>query len=127
MRKIKSRGYNPNLINKWVYGIQNESLLRLPLNTYYLSDFWKLIEQGSFRYAGDYTGLKDKNGKEIYEEDLIINSMRNNGKPHPVEWDNAQGGWVGNYRLRYLLGQENNELEVIGNIYENPELLKGER
>jgi len=73
-----------------------------------------------------YTGLKDKNGKEIYEGD-IVKSDTGQGA---VEW--MYSGWYAhgagenkdeNIFLWALNNQLGNELEVIGNIYENPELL----
>ena len=62
----------------------------------------------------EYTGLKDKNGKEIYEGDIC-----NNG---------AVVKFIGGrYILKYIRGWEylmGENDEVIGNIYVNPELLK---
>ena len=71
-----------------------------------------------------YTGLKDNNGKEIYEGDLI-NEPEEYGSifnPWKVIWeDNAFFGLEG---YDYEAQLEWDKFEVIGNIYENPELLK---
>ena len=71
-----------------------------------------------------YTGLKDKNGKEIYEGDILKGTFY--GFPMPeydyvfqIYWDEKEKGFMASYF-------EPSECEVIGNIYDNPELLGGE-
>ena len=70
--------------------------------------------------VGQYTGIKDKNGRMIYEGDII--------KWDPIEWGSEFSEEV---EFDYeLLTMRRNDwpqfCEVIGNKYDNPELLKGE-
>ena len=67
-----------------------------------------------------YTGIEDKNGKEIYEGDILRAKMQ--GDWYVGEVNFGEGMWFG--AKDYLYQAVKNEAEVIGNIYENPELIK---
>jgi len=67
-----------------------------------------------------FTGLKDKNGKEIYEGDI----MNDKGIKFEVYWNQHNGNWSRKNISELLAGETMKNSEIIGNIHENPELLK---
>lgn len=141
MREIKFRGKCLRT-NDWVYG----SLI-IKRNEYYIgyisdiSGIWSVI-QVEPKTVGQYTGLKDKNGKEIYEGDLIRKKFedREIGEFYAVG-QVVFGTWYAGFTVPYKYNGYNNlerlsssmdkdgwvvanrDMEVIGNIYENHELL----
>ena len=73
-----------------------------------------------------FTGLKDLNGKEIYEGDIITSKLYpfQDNYCHDIYFDEAEFRvrWT-MFRLSEVFEHPNHNVEVIGNIYENPELL----
>ena len=76
-----------------------------------------------------YTGLKDINGKDIYEGDLL---QHPNGTIAEIKYSDDLAAFVavytqnGNTEMDFLDKEIVNECEIVGNIYENPELLEVE-
>lgn len=82
--------------------------------------------------VGQYTDIKDKNGKEIFEGDITRKWNHDGTKvvdTLPVEWAQEQSSFVRGNEHNWNLGiyaglYGKNSLEVIGNIHDNPELLE---
>ena len=80
------------------------------------------------------TGLFDKNGKEIFEGDVIVTTVRHQSVPKGttmvIVWDDTELCFIAQY-IQYLNQKwyyplrvtSNKKFKIIGNIYENPKLL----
>jgi len=109
---------------------------------YGLMRYWEFEKDGKdlvfsmALYEGDvlmqYTGLKDKNGKEIYEGDVVRCSNLDSGN-YVCEWDGEFASFDFKGEFKNILddsigcsvgGAQYRNVEIIGNIYENPELMK---
>ena len=137
MREIKFRGFL-EIHKHWVYG----NLIVDENGTKYIVDN-KLFSADGHHLAyeptdepvfikqdtiGQYTGMKDSNEKEVYEGD-IVSTDDEDEELATIEW--------GDDTLKFMVTHGNvcsdlgeyypREIEVMGNIYDNPELLGGAR
>lgn len=140
MREIKFRGKRVG--NIWVYGdlvhIDKGYIIITSTN---LTIDNSLSEDNALVYSekefsvvipetlGQFTGLTDKNGKEIYEGDVIrIHEGRNDFKITLIIWNDEYLCYdPTNDELRHILRSRYSEYyEIIGNIHDNPEILNKE-
>lgn len=131
MREIKFRVFEPNA---WFPGykpkIEQVDLISWDSN----GNIESILTNGGAQIEGEYlksatlmmyTGLKDKNGKEIYISDFIRFDNGDTGVVRLEDWLEIYieqlGEWECEDQIRDLYRIERSE--VIGNIYENPELI----
>ena len=126
MREILFRGKSI-LTDEWLYGVI----------VHYADDYFMVDSTSNIGYLepdllfsetiGQYTGLTDKNGTRIFEGDIV----RYRGEEHVVVFETR--GETGYFGIKidhietwgFCLSVPAKLMEVIGNIHDNPELLKG--
>ena len=73
--------------------------------------------------VGQFIGILDRNGKEIYEGDIVIIGNKNNSyiiERHETRFVGKQNGTSDSY---IEVSRWKDKVEVVGNIYDNPDLL----
>ena len=122
MREILFRGKTTDR-GEWVKGCYTETLR-------YNNLHWIWNGKNHFTVnpetIGQYTGLTDKNGTKIFEGDIVKGNEEIFTKDliFNVVFDEYCRYMIVSSYGHYLLARNNKDVEVIGNIHDNPELLK---
>lgn len=131
MRNIKFRGKTGTTEGKkWVYGYLYK------IKSFFSEDYQYFIKNEHLQETsvdedtiGQYTGLKDKNGKEIYEGDIVRTKYMDKTFIVWVEYSDEYAEFVTKCKEILFFDEPLSDIgradrEVIGNIYDNPELLE---
>ena len=134
MRTIKFRGKTHGN-GKWYYGSLcysdeiNAAIYFQTGNGLVKTMDWVYVNQETI---GQFTGLYDCDGKEIYEGDIV--EWEKDGLMYVVRFwrgmffasvQECNEGILGGFPLHALTEYEYRKCKIVGNIYDNPELLKG--
>lgn len=124
MREIKFRAWDAHKRMWTEYRIHDGVVYFLDKNTgVWVGKYDKRYKEFNFM---EYSGLKDKNNKEIYEGDIIFL----HGSKYKVIFKTEGARFVlrnDEFELEITFINNNNErMEILGNVYENPELTEDE-
>lgn len=132
-REIKFRGQTKLIVGtynlgkedgEWVKGFLYDDIGKLVIRQFEYDRANYIGYEVDPETVGQYIGVPDKNGKEIYEKDIVL--IDGEDEYFVVEWDNDTARFVMNSE-NLIVDFDNYwgyQVEVVGNVYENADLLK---
>lgn len=126
MREIKFRAWlkeEKKMVNVETIDFTDKSIQYLEKNEFINAYLSRRMIFGDVELM-QYTGLKDKNGKEIYEGDIVVLNNIENDNMCIVRYEHSSYRLEGWSLREDLSNVEGRFLEVVGNIYENKNLLE---
>lgn len=123
MREILFRGKS-TINNEWEYGVPVFGGLNN--ETAYMKQMHSYDCRVDPETVGQYTGLEDKNGRKIFDGDILELDGEDGFFKLEYEDDTARFVMIGDYFMVDFDNFWNRDAEVIGNIYDHPELVGGE-
>ncbi|GHU73778.1 hypothetical protein FACS189413_18410 [Bacteroidia bacterium] len=127
MRTIKFRGKTAN--GEWVTGNliinSNMGVYKCGITNNGMMPIYSTYKKVDVETVGQFTGLLDINGKEIYEGDILEYKLEDKHRIAFIEYSNIIGRFLGRTKeyQNVLNSTYWNKSKVIGNIHDNPELL----
>lgn len=126
MREIKFRAWDRELKEWTNYSIDDDLLMFYDKH----AECWETDQEGERFILCQYTGLKDNEDREIYEGDIVkaisfarwIGVVKYSDENQAFIFDDLDKKYRG--KSTVFMNQFDDGFEILGNIYENPELLK---
>lgn len=120
MREIKYRAWEKNL--KQIIPVYNINFESKQINT---GSAWRFFDEIELM---QYTGLKDRNGNEIFEGDILLGVKNFKVTPIKILWNKDkcfyQMSFLNDFDIKNLTKNDIDNSIVIGNVYENKDFIK---
>ena len=137
MREMKFRG-KTLISGNWKYGdLVKYNATNEDETIFCIKEYDSIPIEVDPKTVGQYTGLGDNSGYEIYEGDIVEVYDKMDGKKRIIQWHEKKHGWA--YKIledvytrmgkslinsvHLINSKKTNDIDIVGNIHDTPELL----